>query len=55
MTGLAQGTYCDVISGDFSGGGCTGATIDVDAAGMTNVSLPANTALAIHAEAKLAP
>jgi len=55
MTGLAQGTYCDVIGGDFSGGGCTGARIDVDATGVTNVDLPANTALAIHAEAKLAP
>jgi len=54
QTGLAMGTYCDVIGADFSGGSCTGATVDVDAMGIANVNLPANAAIAIHAEAKLA-
>jgi alpha-amylase len=49
-----MGTYCNVIGADFSGGSCSGATIDVDAMGVANVNVPANSAIAIHAEAKLA-
>jgi alpha-amylase len=53
QTDLAKGTYCDVIGGDFSAGACSGATIDIDASGVANVNVPANGAVAIHAEAKL--
>jgi alpha-amylase len=52
-TDLAQGRYCDVVAGDFTPGACSGATIDVDAGGNANVTVPANGAVAIHAEAKL--
>ena len=32
-TSLPAGQYCDVISGDFSNGQCSGTTVTVDAGG----------------------
>lgn len=58
-SGLAQGRYCDVLSGDFSPAAgttpasCSGNVVEVDAAGSINLDLPAETALALHADAKL--
>jgi alpha-amylase len=52
-TDLAPGQYCDVIGGDFDAGACTGATIEVDATRVANITVPASGAVAIHAEAKL--
>uniref|UniRef100_A0A671SD40 alpha-amylase n=1 Tax=Sinocyclocheilus anshuiensis TaxID=1608454 RepID=A0A671SD40_9TELE len=55
-TGLPKGTYCDVISGDKSGGSCTGREVSVDADGRATFSI-SNTDedpfIAIHADSKL--
>uniref|UniRef100_A0A673KDS1 alpha-amylase n=1 Tax=Sinocyclocheilus rhinocerous TaxID=307959 RepID=A0A673KDS1_9TELE len=55
-TGLPKGTYCDVISGDKSGGSCTGKEVSVDADGRATFSI-SNTDedpfIAIHADSKL--
>ncbi|KTG34865.1 hypothetical protein cypCar_00040158 [Cyprinus carpio] len=55
-TGLPKGTYCDVISGDKSGGSCTGKEVLVDADGRATFSI-SNTDedpfIAIHADSKL--
>ncbi|MEW1844889.1 carbohydrate-binding module family 20 domain-containing protein, partial [Nonomuraea angiospora] len=50
-TGLADGHYCDVISGALTGSGCTGTTVAV-AGGRATVTIPAGGAVAIHANAK---
>ena len=58
-TGLAQGSYCDVLSGDFTAAqgatpaSCSGTTVEVDATGSISLNVAAETALAIHAGAKL--
>ena len=48
MTGLAAGSYCDVLAGGLKDGACVGTTVAVDAAGMASIEIPAMTALAIH-------
>lgn len=55
QTGMPAGTYCQVLSGDFdlTTKACTGQTVTVYADGKTHVVLPAMTAFAIHAGAKL--
>src|SRR5690554_4591911 len=55
QTGLAAGTYCDVIKGDFSNGVCTGPTITVGADGNASFSVDAKGASAIHADAIVGP
>ncbi|MFI9638611.1 carbohydrate-binding module family 20 domain-containing protein [Micromonospora sp. NPDC051925] len=50
-TGLADGAYCDVISGARGAAGCTGTTVTV-AAGRATVQIPANGAVALHVNAK---
>ena len=52
QTQMPEGSYCDVVGGDFSASGCSGPVVAVDAAGMAAVTLPANSALAIHRDAK---
>jgi alpha-amylase len=54
QTGMAAGTYCDIIAGDFNNGTCTGRTITVDGAGNATISVGAMYAAAIHIGAKLA-
>jgi alpha-amylase len=44
-TGLARGTYCDIIHGDFHGS-CSGPTVSVDARGTATVTVPAKDAVA---------
>jgi alpha-amylase len=53
MTGLAAGTYCDIVGGDFSGGACTGTTVAVAADGTASITAAGNTAVAIHVNARL--
>jgi alpha-amylase len=53
QTGLAAGRYCDVMSGDFSAGACSGNTITVDTAGYTNLTVPAYGHVALHVGAKV--
>ena len=52
-TGLAAGTYCDVLTGGRGTAGCAGTTIVVDSTGAVALTLPPNTAIAIHAGARL--
>lgn len=52
-TSLPAGQYCDVISGDFSNGQCSGTTVTVDAGGYVMLTAPANGAAAIHAGARM--
>ncbi len=55
QTGLAAGTYCDVLSGDnIRNKKCTGRQFSVDEKGMTNVILQAQKAIALHAKAMIA-
>ncbi|MFJ8019424.1 carbohydrate-binding module family 20 domain-containing protein [Streptomyces sp. NPDC096311] len=51
-TGLAAGTYCNIIHGDVTAGGtCTGSTVSVDASGKATATIPAGDALALYATA----
>jgi alpha-amylase len=58
-TGLTAGRYCDILSGDFTAAAgatpasCTGTVVEVDATGSVTLQVAAETALAIHANAKL--
>ncbi|WP_325309411.1 alpha-amylase family protein [Longimicrobium sp.] len=52
-TGLPAGTYCDLLAGGRAGGGCAGASVTIDAAGMARLDLAANTAVAVTAAAKI--
>jgi alpha-amylase len=50
-TGLAAGTYCDVISGTVSSGSCTGTAVTVNSSGTASVTVPAGGAVAIDVNA----
>jgi alpha-amylase len=52
-TGLAAGTYCDVIHGDYSSGTCGGSTVTVDSSGNTTVTVAAKDSIAIDVNAKV--
>lgn len=52
-TGLASGTYCDLLSGGRSGTVCAGTSVTVGAAGAVQVSLGANSAVAIDTASRL--
>jgi alpha-amylase len=50
-TGLADGRYCDRITGGVSGAGCAGTAVTV-AGGRATVTIPAGSAIAIDANAR---
>ncbi len=53
QTGLAAGSYCDVISGGLQADGrCSGKTVQVDGSGFATLSVGPMDALAIHIGAK---
>ncbi len=52
-TGMAPGTYCDVLSGGRSGAACAGTSIVVDSAGAIQLHLVPNSAIAIDAATRL--
>lgn len=52
QTGLAAGSYCNVIAGDFINGNCTGNSISVAADGTATFTVAAKSAAAIHVNAK---
>jgi alpha-amylase len=52
QTGLAAGSYCNVIAGDFVNGNCTGTSITVAANGTATFNVAAKSASAIHVQAK---
>ncbi|MFD0330840.1 carbohydrate-binding module family 20 domain-containing protein [Streptacidiphilus monticola] len=56
-TGLAAGTYCDVIHGDYNAatGSCSGPTVTVDASGNATVSVAAKDAVALYATTTATP
>jgi alpha-amylase len=47
-SGLAPGTYCDVLGGGVAAGVCAGRTIVVAVGGVANFSLPANSGLVLQ-------
>ncbi len=56
QTGLPQGQYCDIISGNLDQGRCTGKVITVQADGRTSVTISnseEDPMIAIHLGAKL--
>ncbi len=53
QTSMPAGTYCDVISGNLVNGKCTGLEIQVSESGTIDTPIPAETAIAIHKNAKL--
>lgn len=54
QTSLPAGRYCDVMSGDFAAGTCTGTSYQVNSAGQVTATVPANGALALHVNARTA-
>ncbi|WP_260458833.1 carbohydrate-binding module family 20 domain-containing protein [Actinotalea ferrariae] len=51
-TSLPAGTYCDVVNGEPTATGCSGATVTVRPDGTFTASVPANDALAVHVGAR---
>jgi alpha-amylase len=51
-TDLPAGTYCDVASGDFVDGSCTGPTLTVSADGQLEATVPAEGMIAMHVGAR---
>ena len=49
-TGLAAGTYCDVIHGSVSGSTCSGPTVSVNSSGQATVTVPAGDSVALYAQ-----
>ena len=50
-TGLPAGTYCNVISGDYENGKCTGSTVQVGGDGHAHFNIDGNSddpVVAIH-------
>lgn len=52
-TSLPAGQYCDVISGDYSNGHCSGTVATVDGGGNVTLTAPPNGAAAIHIGARV--
>ena len=52
-TGMPEGTYCDVLTGNRMGPACSGDTIVVGAGGQAVLTLAPLTAVAIHTGTKL--
>ncbi|MET3807717.1 alpha-amylase [Nakamurella sp. UYEF19] len=53
QTGLAAGTYCDIIHGSKAQHGCSGPTVRVDYRGQTTITVPAKDSVAIYRLAKI--
>ena len=50
-TGLPAGTYCDVISGNYEDGSCTGDLVHVDSTGHAHFEIDATSSdpvMAVH-------
>lgn len=52
-TGLAAGTYCELLSGGRKGAACAGIQLVIGADGAVQLSLAAGSAVAIHLESRL--
>ena len=53
VTGLAAGTYCDILSGSKAGAACTGRTVTAAADGSVTITLGAHSAVALHSGQRL--
>lgn len=53
VTGLAPGTYCDLITGGVAGAACAGTAVVVDPTGAVELRLGARSAIAIITAARL--
>jgi alpha-amylase len=51
-SGLAAGTYCDLLTGGIGASGCVGTEVAVASNGSVQINVPANHALAIDVAAK---
>ena len=51
-TGLAAGSYCDLLSGALQGGSCTGSSVVVGTDGRVTLTLAANSAVAVTVASK---
>jgi alpha-amylase len=47
VTGMAPGTYCDLLTGGLVRGACAGTSVAVDSTGTARITIPAMQALAI--------
>jgi alpha-amylase len=52
-TGLAPGTYCDILGGGLVAGACAGTGVTVGAGGAASITLPARSAVALLAGDRL--
>jgi alpha-amylase len=52
-TGMPSGTYCDLITGGRTATGCAGTSVMVDSAGVIQLHLGANSAMAIDAATRM--
>lgn len=50
---LPAGTYCNVLTGEFQDGQCTGDTVQVAEGGTFTAEVPANSGVALHIQAKV--
>ena len=46
VTGMAAGTYCDLLTGGTRGATCAGTSVEVSDTGRLTLSLGANSAIA---------
>ncbi|SMF03029.1 alpha-amylase [Pseudobacteriovorax antillogorgiicola] len=53
QTGMPEGTYCNVLSGQRSDFSCSGDRVVVDPSGFADIVLSSTNALAIHRDSKL--
>ena len=53
LTGMSPGTYCDLLTGGRTGAACAGTTVVVDPAGVVQLNLASQSAIAIDAASKL--
>lgn len=49
-TGLPEGSYCNVLTGDEPMGVCTGASFEVDSRGRATIAVAPRSAVALHVE-----
>lgn len=52
-TGMAPGTYCDIIRGSMKAHRCSGPTVRVDYRGVATITVPAKNSVAIYRLAKI--
>lgn len=50
---LPAGTYCNVMTGQFTGGKCTGETVKVGSDGTFTATVESNSGVALHENAKI--